>query len=177
MLNKKALTYQTITLHWVTGIIFITVFAIGMYMVDLPRSPEKGEIIGLHKSLGALVLIVALVRLVWRLKEGVIPAASPMPAWQDKVAKAVHGLLLLATLAMPVSGIAMSAGGGQTVDIFGWEIIAAGEKTPWLQELGSTVHSASVEIILIVFALHVAGAIKHQMIDKDGTIFRMLGRG
>ncbi|WP_264406913.1 cytochrome b [Vibrio owensii] len=176
MLNKKPLTWQTITLHWITGLAFIGVFALGLYMVDLPRSPEKFEWYGIHKSLGAIILVVALIRLVWRLKEGALPPASHMPAWQDKAAKVVHGILLLATLAMPISGIAMSAGGGRAVDIFGWVIIAEGPETPWLQELGSTIHHSAVEILIAVFVLHVAGAIKHQVVDKDGTISRMLGR-
>lgn len=176
MLNKQPLTWQTITLHWITGLAFIGVFALGLYMVDLPRSPEKFEWYGIHKSLGAIILVVALIRLVWRLKEGALPPASKIPAWQDKAAKAVHGILLLATLAMPISGIAMSAGGGRAVDIFGWVIIAEGPETPWLQELGSTIHHSAVEILIAVFVLHVAGAIKHQVVDKDGTISRMLGR-
>ncbi|MHA2716923.1 cytochrome b [Vibrio owensii] len=176
MLNKKPLTWQTIILHWITGLAFIGVFALGLYMVDLPRSPEKFEWYGIHKSLGAIILVVALIRLVWRLKEGALPPASKMPAWQDKAAKAVHGILLLATLAMPISGIAMSAGGGRAVDIFGWVIIAEGPETPWLQEIGSTIHHSAVEILIAVFVLHVAGAIKHQVVDKDGTISRMLGR-
>lgn len=176
MLNNKPLTWQTITLHWITGLAFIGVFALGLYMVDLPRSPEKFEWYGIHKSLGAIILAVALIRLVWRLKEGALPPASQIPAWQDKAAKAVHGILLLATLAMPISGIAMSAGGGRAVDIFGWVIIAEGPETPWLQELGSTIHHFAVEILIAVIALHVAGAIKHQVVDKDGTISRMLGR-
>lgn len=176
MLNKKPLTWQTITLHWITGLAFIGVFALGLYMVDLPRSPEKFEWYGIHKSLGAIILVVALIRLVWRLKEGALPPASEMPVWQDKAAKAVHGILLLATLAMPISGIAMSSGGGRAVDIFGWVIIAEGPETPWLQELGSTIHHSAVEILIAVFVLHVAGAIKHQVVDKDGTISRMLGR-
>lgn len=176
MLNKHSLTWQTIALHWVTGLAFIGVFALGLYMVDLPRSAEKFEWYGIHKSLGAIILAIALVRLVWRLKEGSIPPASQMPAWQDKTAKAVHGILLLATLAMPISGIAMSAGGGRAVDIFGWEIIAESSEKPWLQEFGSTIHHSAVEVLLVVFALHVLGAIKHQVVDKDGTISRMIGR-
>ncbi|MGY3572416.1 cytochrome b [Vibrio paucivorans] len=176
MLNKKPLTWQTIVLHWIVGLSFIGVFGIGLYMVDLPRGPEKFEWISLHKSIGALILAAALIRFGWRLKEGALPPASKMPAWQDKAAKAVHGILLLATLAMPISGVAMSVGGGRAIEIFGWQVIAESAKTPWLQELGSTIHTSAVEILIFVFVLHVGGAIKHQVIDKDGTISRMLGR-
>ncbi len=70
----------------------------------------------------------------------------------------------------------MSIGSGRGIDIFGWQLIAAGEETLWLKELGSTVHHFAVEIIIVAFVLHVAGALKHQFIDKDSTISRMLGR-
>ncbi len=176
MLNKHSLSIPTIALHWITGLAFICVFAVGLYMVDLPRGPEKFELIGLHKSFGALILIIAIARIVWRLKEGSIPPASPVAVWQDKLAKAIHGILMLATLAMPVSGIAMSVGGGRGADIFGWQFIAEGDKIAWLQELGGTIHGASVNIIIAALVLHIAGAIKHQAVNKDGTISRMLGR-
>ncbi len=176
MLNNKPLSWQTISLHWLTGLMFIGVFVLGLYMADLPRGPEKFELIGIHKSLGALILLVAIARIAWRLKEGAISPASPVAPWQDKLAKSVHGILMLATLLMPLSGIAMSVGGGRGVDIFGWQLIGQGDKIAWLQELGGAIHGFSVNIIIAVFVLHVVGALKHQVVDKDNTISRMLGR-
>ncbi|WP_114766303.1 cytochrome b [Vibrio rhodolitus] len=176
MLNNQSLSWQTIALHWITGLAFIGVFALGLYMGELTPETGKFQMMGIHKSLGALILIVALIRIVWRLKEGALPPASPVAAWQDKLAKAIHGILMLATLAMPVSGIAMSVGGGRGVDIFGWQFIAKGDEIVWLQELGGAIHGLSVNIIIAALVLHIAGAIKHQIVDKDSTISRMVGR-
>lgn len=174
-MTKNALSWQSILLHWIVGLSFIGVFALGLYMVNQP-APGKYELYGIHKSVGFLILIAAVTRIAWRLKEGAIPALSPSSALLEKLAKAIHGLLLLATLAMPISGVAMSVGGGRAVSIFAWEIIPEGEEIPWLGDAASAIHHMAVELIIVVLALHIAGALKHQLIDKDGTISRMLGR-
>lgn len=122
--NTKTYSKTSIALHWIVGLAFIGVFIVGAYLSDLPRGPEKMELVALHKSFGVLILLLALARVFWRIKEGAIPPASVMPAWQEKVAKAVHGLLLLATLAMPLSGIAMNIGGGRALEVFGCKSLA-----------------------------------------------------
>ncbi len=174
--NTKTYSKTSIALHWIVGLAFIGVFIVGAYLSDLPRGPEKMELVALHKSFGVLILLLALARVFWRIKEGAIPPASVMPAWQEKVAKAVHGLLLLATLAMPVSGIAMNIGGGRALEVFGYTLVAAGEKVVWLQEFASEVHETAPPIIIALLVLHIAAVLKHQVIDKDITMARMLGR-
>ncbi|WP_117233879.1 cytochrome b [Vibrio maerlii] len=176
MKSYQPLTRQTILLHWVTGLLFIGTFIAGYIVAGMERSPEKFELLAYHKSFGVIILVVASIRLLWRIKEGNLPTIGEPPAWQEKIAHAVHGILLLATIAMPISGIAMSVGGGHGIAVFGFDLIAKGEKIETLQQIGSAIHGTSVNIIIAVFALHVLGAIKHQVIDKDGTISRMLGR-
>ncbi len=175
-MSHQPLTRRAILLHWVTGLLFIGTFIAGYIVAGMERSPEKFELLGYHKSFGVIILIVALVRLFWRVKEGSLPTIGEPPAWQEKIAHVVHGILLLATIAMPISGVAMSVGGGHGIAVFGFELIAKGDKIETLQQIGSTIHHSAVNIIIAVFALHVLGAIKHQVIDKDGTISRMLGR-
>ena len=174
-MEKNRLNWQTIVLHWVVGLSFIGVFGLGLYMVEQP-APEKFELFGIHKSIGTMFLIVALFRLIWRLNEGLPSELSPMRRWQRVAAKAVHWFLLIATIAMPISGIVMNVGGGRALDVFGWEIFAEGQEIKWMQDIGSTIHHLGINFIIAAFLLHVAGAIKHQLIDKDGTISRMLGR-
>ncbi len=174
--NTKKLSLTTIVMHWLAGVSFIGVFIVGLIMSEMERGPSKSELMGYHKSIGVLILIVAAIRILWRLKEGKLSSLGSSPAWQEKIAHAVHGILMLATIAMPISGIIMSAAGGRSVDVFGWVIISAGEKIEWLQQLGSTVHHSAVNIIVAVLVLHVIGALKHQFMDKDGTISRMIGK-
>ncbi|OBT12063.1 cytochrome B [Vibrio sp. UCD-FRSSP16_10] len=174
--NSKKLTRTTIVMHWLTGLSFIGVFIVGLIMAEMERGPDKFELMGYHKSIGAIILMIALLRIVWRLKEGKLSSLGTSLPWQEKMAHAVHGILMLATIAMPISGIAMSAGGGRAIDIFGWVIIEKGDKIEWLQQLGGTIHHSAVNIIIAVFALHIIGAVKHHFIDKDATITRMLGK-
>lgn len=173
---NKSLSKQTVIFHWLTGILFIAVFVIGLQFEGMPRGPEKGELMGLHKSLGLIVLVVALSRFVWRLKEGAIESVAVLTRAQEIAAKGVHHFLLLVTLAMPISGAVMSVAAGRALELFGIELIAAGEKTEWLQSAASFVHVNSVNLIMVILALHVLGALKHQFVDKDGTLSRMLGR-
>ncbi|WP_052029628.1 cytochrome b [Vibrio halioticoli] len=174
--TSEKLSFMTIVMHWLTGLSFVGVFIVGMILAEMERGPDKSFLMGYHKSIGALILIVAVLRVAWRLKEGKLPSLGTSPEWQEKIAHAVHGILMLATLIMPISGVVMSAAGGRAVDIFGWEIISKGDKIEWLQEIASTMHHSAVNIIIAVFVLHVVGAIKHHVIDKDKTITRMLGK-
>ncbi|MFC5077748.1 hypothetical protein VTH8203_02256 [Vibrio thalassae] len=170
------LSKPTVLFHWLTAIFFIVTLIIGLYLSDMANSPDKNELRNLHKSLGVLVMIAASIRLVWRLKEGMINAVNSLPAWQANSAHFVHWFLLVATIMMPLSGITMSIGGGRSVELFGLVVISARDKIEWLQQVSSTVHFSSVNIVIAILVLHVVAAIKHQFVDKDGTLSRMLGK-
>lgn len=169
------LSKPTIIFHWATGIAFLSVVSLGFYLGTLPRGAEKMEIMGLHKSLGAIVFVIAVIRIIWRFKEGSISSISTLPKWQTVLANGIHHLLLLATILMPVSGLLMSIGGGRAIEVFGLELMAAGGKIEWLAALAHTVHVNAVNVVIVALVLHIAGGFKHQFIDKDGTISRMLG--
>lgn len=166
----------TLFFHWLTGLGFIGVLGLGLYLEQMERSPAKGELMGIHKSLGVIILLIAVLRVAWRLKEGPIESSAVLTRVQEILAKSIHGILMLATLLMPISGIAMSVGGGRALEVFGVEILAAGEKIEWLQSLGGGVHGFAPKIIIAALVLHIAAALKHQWVDKDGTLSRMLGR-
>ncbi len=172
---SSKLSKPTIAFHWLTGLLFIGVLGLGLYMEDL-AGPDKFKIMGIHKSLGFLVLLIAVARVIWRLKEGPIESISKLPRWQEIASKSIHHLLMLFTLLMPLSGVLMNIGGGRATQFFGVTIIPAIEKIEWLNSVGHVVHGGSVSIIIIILLLHIAGALKHQLIEKDGTLTRMLGR-
>lgn len=174
--SRSQLTKMTVALHWVIAIAVIGSLGIGMYMEDLPRSPEKFELLGLHKSVGVLVLIVALYRLVWRIRNGLPEALSPAAAWQEKAATVVHVVLLAGTVLMPISGIVMTVGGGYPVAVFGFELIAKGAENELMGELGHIMHGLGGKVMIAAVLLHVAATAKHHFVTKDGTLQRMLGR-
>lgn len=169
------LSIPTILLHWLTGLIFILVLCLGLYMDYLPKSPEKWEIMALHKSFGAIVLVVAVLRLLWRFKEGSITTLATLTRAQAILATSVHHLLLLATILMPLSGAVMSATSGHGIALFGLPIAPKGVEIEWLSSIAHFVHVNAVNIVIVLLLLHIVGAIKHQVMDKDGTLSRMLG--
>jgi len=174
--THEKFTWPTIGLHWVIAIAIIAMLAFGLYLEDMPRGPEKGELIGLHKSVGMLILILALVRVAWRILNKFPKSISPLVNWQEKLAKLTHWVLIIGTVLMPVSGVFMAIGGGHAVAIFGLEIIAGSpEKIEVLSQIGHTAHGLGGKLLILFVLLHFVAAIKHQFIDRDGTLSRMLG--
>ncbi len=175
--SSEKLPFPTISLHWIIAIAFIAMLAFGMYVEDLPRSPEKGELIGLHKSIGVIILLLALVRIGWRAMSKYPAPLSEVPKWQDIIAKLTLLVLILGTVMLPVSGIVMSIGGGHGLAVFGLELIAgSGEKMETLSKIGHIMHGLGGKLMIVFIVLHILGAIKHEHIQKDGTLSRMLGR-
>lgn len=169
-------SHITISLHWIIAIGMIVMIAFGIYIEDLPRSPDKGELIGLHKSFGILIFVLAVIRIFWRIKNKFPTPISTLTKWQEIIAKLTHWVLIIGTVLMPISGVLMSVGGGHPIGFFGIELIAGGEKIEALGKVGHIMHGMGGNLMILFIMLHVAGAIKHQFIDKDGTISRMLGK-
>lgn len=174
-------TGLTIGLHWIIAAAVIGMLAFGLYLEDLPRGPEKSALIGIHKSIGLTILVLAAVRLGWRLINGIPQPVGRYSSIERRLAKAVHWLLLLGTLLMPISGILMSLSGGYGLAVFGLEIVPVWRGTPGFEanealgEIADVVHAVGGKVLIAAIVLHFAGALKHHLIDKDATLRRMLG--
>jgi cytochrome b561 len=171
------LPLTTIGLHWMIAFAMIAMIVLGIVVEEMERSPEKFQLMGLHKSIGILILLLALVRLGWRALSKYPEPLSEMAKWQEILSKLTLLVLLLGTVLMPVSGIIMSIGGGHAVAVFGFELVAkTGEKIEVLSKIGHVMHGLGGNLMIAFILLHIAGAFKHERIDKDGTLSRMLGR-
>jgi cytochrome b561 len=166
---------HTVALHWLIAFAMIGSLAFGLYLEELPRSPDKGSLIGIHKSVGVLILLFALYRVVHRLRNKLPQPLTVTPLWQQKFATAAHIFLLAGTVFMPISGILMSVGGGHSVAVFGLELITAGEGNELIGNIGGAIHGLGGKLLILAVVLHVVGTLKHHVIDKDGTLKRMLG--
>lgn len=169
------LSKPTILLHWLVGLSFLGALGVGSLLDLLPKGPDKMLLLGLHKSFGTMILLMAMLRLIWRLKEGHISSLYTVNKFQAMAVKFIQYFLLLVTITMPISGIVMSIAGGHGLAFFGLELVASGDKIEWLASFAHDVHTISVNFIIIALVLHIAGALKHHYIDKDGTLSRMLG--
>lgn len=176
------LSKTTIRLHWLVAAMMIGLLAVGIYM-------EEQEVYALypwHKSLGILILLIVIPRVIWRLLNGWPKPQSQYSSVEVYLAKLVHWLLIIGTVLMPISGIMMSGFGGHGIHIFGIELLAMNPDptnpheviaiNAMLADLGDELHGTGGDVLIIAIFLHALGAIKHHLVDKDNTLCRMLGK-
>ncbi|MEY2689068.1 MAG: hypothetical protein RL375_3266 [Pseudomonadota bacterium] len=171
-------TTPAIALHWVLAIAIVTSFAVGVYMHELPFSPFRLKLYNWHKWAGVTILLLSVLRLVWRIshRPPALPASmvAAMPAWQRTAHHATHHLLYLLFFVVPLTGWAYSSAAGFPIVWFGVlplpDLVGADKA---LAEVIKPMHKFSTFALAGLIVLHVAAAIKHQLIDKDGLLARM----
>lgn len=175
--TRERLTRTSVILHWSVAIAIIGMLAFGMYLAQMERGEAKSALIQIHKSFGSLVFFLVVARIWWRLRQGSLEPLGDQPRWQVIVAKASHHFLLFATIAMPLTGFIRSLGRGRPVEIFGFPFIPQllAEKNDTISMIGSVAHEVIAYSLLAVIAVHILAAMKHFLIDGDGTVQRMLG--
>lgn len=162
-----------IALHWLIALMILGAMGVGVWMTDLKPSPRTFEIYALHKSTGLLVLALAAFRLIWRATHR--PPPSPaMPAWQARAASATHAALYALMLAMPITGWLQHSAAGYPLSWFGLFKVPAligrdREALAFWQQWHEWLAWALAALIL----LHVAAALKHHFLDRDGLLGRM----
>jgi cytochrome b561 len=168
-----------IALHWLLAIALIAIFAVGLYMADLPFSPQRLKLYNWHKWAGVSILILSVLRLLWRLTH--TPPGLPqkvlaaMPGWQTAAYHATHGLLYALFFIVPLVGWAYSSAAGFPIVLFGVlplpDFVSADKA---LAELIKPWHEITAFAMAGLAALHVAAALKHHFVDRDGLLQRML---
>ncbi len=170
-------TSPAIALHWLMAVLLIILFAVGLYMHELPLSPWKLTIYSWHKWAGVTAFLLVLARLAWRLthRPPALPAA--MSPSMRLAAHLGHAALYLLMIAIPLSGWLMSSAKGFQTVYFGVlplpDLLA---KNKELGDLLKEVHETLNWMLLLVVVGHVGAAIKHHLIDKDDVLTRMLPR-
>ncbi len=180
--THNKLSSNTLVLHWLVGIMMITLLVTGIYM-------EENEVFALypwHKSFGVAIMLLVALRIIWRYKSGWLTPAGDYTKAEKITSKIAHYLLIIGSALLPISGFIMSAMGGHGVDLFGLELVAPNPDPTNPQEviplngmlagIGHNMHGLSADIVIIALILHVTGAVKHHIVDKDGTMRRMLGK-
>ncbi|MEK0083721.1 cytochrome b [Benzoatithermus flavus] len=167
----------SIALHWSSAFLVAALVWLGWTFTELPRGPERDALAALHISLGFLALFLAAARLGWRLACGMPAAASSRPrVLEERLARIVHRLLLAVLLLLPLTGILTVAATGRTPMPFGLPVpIPLVPQSPLLHEVGETLHVVMANFLLLpLVGLHVLGALKHHLLDRDATLRRML---
>jgi cytochrome b561 len=167
-----------IALHWVLAVAILTAFGVGLYMADLPLSPTKLKLMNWHKWAGVTILALSALRLLWRLthRPPALPARvqQAMPGWQTLAYHATHYLMYLLFFVVPLVGWAYSSAHGYPIVWFG--VLPLPDFVPVDKALAEAIkpwHEISAFALIGLVGLHVAAALKHHFIDRDGLLLRM----
>ena len=168
---------SAIALHWLIALLMCCGFGLGLYMVELRFSPQKLMFYSYHKWIGVTVFALAVLRVLWRIVHRPPPLPASVAPWQQALSGAIHVLLYLLMLGIPLSGWLYSSATGvptvpfgiaalQLPDLFGRDRDLAVS----LKFLHLTFNYTLASLVL----LHVGAALKHQFLDRDGIMLRML---
>jgi cytochrome b561 len=165
-----------IVLHWLIAVLIIGTFTLGLVMTDIPGlTPAKLRYFSWHKWAGVTVLLLATLRLLWRLTNRAPAYPAAMPAWQQRAAHALHGMLYVLIFAVPLSGYFYSLAAGVKVVYFGlFPLPVLIQPDPALKPILKAVHYWLNMLMAGLVGLHVAAALKHLLVDRDGIVQRML---
>jgi len=169
------------TLHWLTALGILVVIPLGIIANDMPydtaeQLADKAWLFSLHKTVGVTLFFVALVRILWAVTQPKPAAIHPDRKAETLLAEIVHWLLYGSLVLVPLSGWVHHAATEGFAPIwwpFGQNLPLVPENLA-LSETAAGLHIVFERVLVISLILHIAGAIKHAVIDKDQTLARML---
>jgi cytochrome b561 len=163
-------------LHWLTALLVVAGFTLGLSMVGLPLSRQKLQWYAWHKWIGITIWLLTCGRLAWRASHPV-PPMELVPAWQQRAAVVIHALLYMLLVAIPLSGwLYSSATGVQVVYLSVLPLPDLVPKDKPMADLLRSVHVALNFTLLALVCIHGAAALKHHFVDRDAVLIRMLPR-
>lgn len=172
-------TSTAIVFHWLLALAIIGTFGVGLYMSDLPFSVLRVKLINWHKWAGISILALSAMRVLWRFTHRP-PALSArvrafMPPWQHRAANFSHFAMYLLFFAVPLLGWAYSSAAGLQIVWFG--VLPLPDLLPvdkeFAKEVLKPLHRYLAYLLGALVMVHVAAAIKHQFVDRDGLMSRM----
>ena len=188
MATTSSNRYGTVAIlfHWTIAILILTNIVLGWNFDNL-EGPTKLAVVNVHKSIGMSVLILSVLRLLWRLVNKPPPISPWLKPWEKMLATTVHWLFYFFMIAMPLTGWAMSSASPKIrvnpVTFFGLFDFPAfpyfstlpHDQMHQAHELLEQAHTGYILYLgYALIVLHIAGALKHQFFDRDGELGRMI---
>ncbi|WP_320198183.1 cytochrome b [Agrobacterium sp. rho-13.3] len=179
--SVNAYGFFAILLHWLIAVLILGLLALGYVMTRPDTDPAlQFSLFQWHKSFGMLVLGLAVLRF---LQWGLWPKVAPVPTlgiWERWASLAVHRLLLLLGVLVPLAGWAIASVSPLGIPTFMFNVVVV-PHLPLAQSeeaeiLWSTVHATLAYTVLGLVAVHALAAIYHHVIRRDEVLLRMLGR-
>ena len=168
-----------IILHWVIALTVIGLFALGLYMLELSYYDPLYKVLPfVHKSVGLLLIVLLLARIVWKITTVQPNPVSGRTPFEIAAAKLVHFGLDAIILLIIFSGYLIPTAKGAGISVFGWfEVPASITSIPVQEDSAGSIHRYLAYLVVALSVLHAAAALKHHIINKDNTLRRMLGMG
>jgi len=176
MMKNTANTYGVVakSFHWLLFLMLTFSIIAGNFLAAMPKGAEKLQAAGMHKSFGAVLLMLIMLRLVWKLINETPRLPDETTAGESFVAKAMHWGLYVLMFAQPLAGIMMSQAAGIPVSFFGlFEFPVFLNKDPELAKTFLAIHGTVWIVLVIAVFGHVGAALHHHFIKKDNVLKQM----
>ena len=164
-------------LHWLVALSVLTTVPVALAMGRAAPGPMQDNLYNFHKSLGVTIFVLMVLRIISRVTAGA-PAPEPtLNRFQRAASSAVHGLLYLLLILMPINGYVANSLFGAATPVFGlFEIPPLLAKNEAFANSIFMVHRLMGFTVLALAAVHIAAALQHYFIRRDGVLQRMLPR-
>jgi cytochrome b561 len=177
-LANGAHAYGVVTrvLHWTVALLILVLIALGWWMVGLSYYDRWYlDALETHKALGMIALALGSAKVVWYLGNQKVALAAGVRHWERIAARSVHGTFLVLMVLIPCSGYLISTSAGDGISMFGlFDVPALVARDERVRDLAIAVHYYAAYAIGALALLHAGAALKHQFLDRDGTLRRML---
>jgi len=163
-----------ILLHWLVGMAVFAQFALGWWMIELPKGGDGARAwwFNVHKSVGITLAAFVVLRLLWRATHAAPPLPGALARWQRMAASASHIGLYACMLVLPLSGYLGSSFSGYPIKYFGAALPHWGWDWPAAKALMSAIHLTAAWVLCALIGVHLAGALWH-LARRDRLFFRM----
>src|SRR5271168_2872419 len=161
--------------HWVIAGLIIVQFTLARLAEPLPLGVHKLALLARHKSVGMTILMLAVLRLLWRISHPAPPLPAGMTRWERAGAHATHWAFYVLLFAMPLTGWTMSSAKNYSVSWFGlftWPNLISPDEHAF--DLLRTTHVIMSDVLLAIAILHIVAALKHHFWNKDDVLVRMV---
>jgi superoxide oxidase len=166
----------SITLHWLTVLLIVLQFSSAWLREAVDHDSSLAvTILTTHRTSGALIWIVSLVRLVWRHNFAYLPPfPESMSKLQQTLAKANEYSLYALLLIQPITGLGRSLFRGAPFELFIWQVPALFEQDDAIRHVFAEAHEIGANVLLALIGLHAGTALFHRLFLRDGVLQRML---
>ena len=165
-----------VVLHWLLVLLVLGLFGLGWYMVGIPKgTPPVAYFYNLHKSIGLVAALPIVLLIWWRCTHVPPPLPATLPAWQARAAHVNHVLFYICLVVLVASGFIESNFTKFGVKFFGYQLPILGWEDKTLYRIFNRIHVYTSYFFVALMAVHIAAALKHLLINRDGVFQRMWG--